>query len=63
MDLSSINNIEQYFGKYIALADPLSSKVLSSGRDPVKVYNKAKDKGIEIPFLLYVPDEDEVNIY
>ncbi len=58
-----INDIEKYSGKYVATKSFLDKNVISSGKNPVKVYNAAKKKGINDPVIFYIPEKDVVQIY
>ncbi|HBR17112.1 MAG: hypothetical protein A3G39_04230 [Deltaproteobacteria bacterium RIFCSPLOWO2_12_FULL_43_16] len=58
-----VNDIEKYGGKYVATRSFTNSDVVASGDDMVKVYNEAKDKGIDDPVVFYVPEKDMVYIY
>jgi len=54
---------EKYSGKYVATRSFKDKKVLSSGNDPMKVFNMAKKKGAKDPVIFYVPEKDMVHIY
>ncbi len=58
-----INNEEKYAGLYVATRSFVDKKVISSGNDPIKVSNKAKDKGVNNPVVFYVPEKNIVQIY
>ncbi len=45
---------QQYKGLWVALTEK-EDKVVSSGKDPKKVFNEAKKKGVKIPILFKVP--------
>ena len=54
MNSNLIELIKKYSGKWIALK-PDTQRVISSGKDAVKVYKEARKKGVEIPTLFKVP--------
>lgn len=58
-----VNDIDRYGGKYVATKSFKDNDVLTSGDDPVKVYNEARSKGIDEPVVFYVPEKDVVYIY
>ncbi|MBI5901868.1 MAG: hypothetical protein HZB84_00055 [Deltaproteobacteria bacterium] len=58
-----INNAELYDGKYVAIRSFLEKDVFCSGDDPVKVYNSAKEAGIDDPVVFYIPERNLVHIY
>ena len=47
--------LKKYKGRWVALTE--DNKVISSGYNARIVYNKAKEKGVEIPTLFKVPKE------
>lgn len=52
-----------YAGKYVALKSRKEEDVVSSGDDPKKVFDEAKQKGIQNPVIIFVPKSDSVYIY
>lgn len=56
-------NANNYSGKYIAIKNPKSTSIISYGLTPQQALNKARKKGVENPFLLYIPDKNLVHIY
>lgn len=58
-----VNDIGRYGGKYVATKTFLDKDVVSSGDDPVKVFNDAKSHGFDDPVVFYVPEKDTVHIY
>lgn len=58
-----VKDSKRYGGKYVAIRSVKNKEVLSSGKDPSKVYDKAKDKGAKDPIIFYVPKKDSVHIY
>jgi len=62
MDKTLVNSHE-YDGKYVAIKSVDDHTIIGSGKTPEEALNKAREKGIADPFLLYVPEEDLVHIY
>jgi len=54
---------KKYQGKYVATATFNECKVLSSGKDPAQVRQKAIDKGIKSPVVVYVPKSTMTYIF
>lgn len=54
---------DQYNGQYVALVSPDDNTIVGYGDFPEEALNKAREKGIRNPFLLYVPKKDLVHIY
>lgn len=52
-----------YAGKYVALKSRKEETVISSGDDPKKVFDEAKQNGIENPVIIFIPKADSVYIY
>jgi hypothetical protein len=46
---------KQYQGKYVATASFNQSKVIASGKDPMKVRKQAVDSGAKSPVVVFVP--------
>lgn len=62
MDKMMVNS-DKYNGQYVAVKSAQDNTVVSSGTTPEEALNKAKEKGITEPFLLYIPEENLVHIY
>jgi hypothetical protein len=58
-----IKESEKYGGQYVATRSFVDKDVISHGGDPLKVFNEAKDKGVNEPVVFYVPKKDVVQIY
>lgn len=56
-------NSDEYDGKYVALTSVNDNTIVGSGNTPEEALNEARKKGIQSPFLLYVPDKNIVHIY
>ncbi|MBU2623723.1 MAG: hypothetical protein KKD92_15550 [Proteobacteria bacterium] len=54
---------EKYGGQYVATRSFKDRKVVSYGREPSKVFNEAKEKGVKEPVVFYVPKKGMVQIY
>lgn len=52
-----------YAGKYVALKSRIEKEIVSFGDDPKKVFDEAKQKGIENPVIIFVPKADSMYIY
>ena len=48
-----------YEGMYITKRDSSSQEILSVNKSAMEAYQTAKGKGCEVPFIAYVPKEDE----
>lgn len=56
-------NGSKHSGKYVAIEDFGSKKVIADGESPDKVYSEAVDKGYDNPVVFFVPLKDMVQIY
>lgn len=54
---------KKYSGCYVAIEDFDKAVVISSGKDPQKVYEEAVKKGYFEPVIVFVPNKDIVQIY
>lgn len=52
-----------YSGKYVALRSRKDETVISFGDDPKKVFDEAKQNGIENQVIIFIPKTDGVYIY
>jgi hypothetical protein len=52
-----------FAGKYVALKSRIEVTVISSGDNPKKVFDEAKQNGIENPVIIFIPKADSVYIY
>jgi hypothetical protein len=57
-----VNHASRYYGSYVAMPSFKDNNVICSGKDPLKVHKKAKEKGYDDPVLFYVPKKDAVLI-
>jgi len=48
--------MKKYYGKYIVTKSFMDTKVIASGKDAIKAYNRAMKKGVENPVINYVFD-------
>ncbi len=58
-----VNEVELYDGKYVATKSFLEKDVVCYGDDPVKVYNEAREAGVDDPVVFYIPEKNLVHIY
>ena len=58
-----INESGAFEGQYVATRSFKDKEVISSGSDPVKVCNEAREKGVSDPVVFFVPQKDMVHIY
>jgi len=54
---------KEYDGKYVALKDFDSHKVIGGGKTPQEAYDKARAKGCREPVIVFVPIKGRVQIY
>lgn len=54
---------KKYSGCYVAIEDFDKGVVISSGKDPQKVYEEAVKKGYFEPVIAFIPSKDIVQIY
>ena len=59
-----IKDSEKYLENYVAVKDlKPGQEVIAFGKDPLKVYDEAVNKGCKMPLLLYIPGKDEHFIF
>lgn len=56
-------NSDKYNGQYVAIMSVDDNTIVGSGNTPDEALSNAHKKGIQNPFLIYVPDKDIVHIY
>jgi hypothetical protein len=56
-------NTHEYDGKYVALKSAEDNSVVGVGKSPGKALKAAKEKGIQDPYIIYIPDKEVVHIY
>ncbi|UCD27377.1 MAG: hypothetical protein JSV03_09620 [Planctomycetota bacterium] len=56
-------NTDKYDGQYVAMVSAEDNTIVGAGKTPEEALNEARKKGVENPFLLYVPDKNLVHIY
>ena len=54
---------DKYCGQYVAMKNVDDNTIVGAGNTPDEALKEAREKGIQDPFLLYVPDKDMVHIY
>jgi hypothetical protein len=53
----------KFQGKYVATASFNQCKVIASGKDPMKVRQKAIENGAKSPVVVYVPKSTMIYIF
>ncbi|MEJ2355194.1 MAG: DUF5678 domain-containing protein [candidate division WOR-3 bacterium] len=56
-------NTHEYDGKYVALKSIEDNSVVGFGKSPKTALKAAKEKGIQNPYIIYIPDKEVVHIY
>lgn len=56
-------NSDEFCGQYVALKSATDNAIVGSGPTPQDALREAAAKGIQKPYLLYVPDKGMVHIY
>lgn len=59
----AIVNNRKYIGKYVAMESFNNRTVVASGKDPIRVMERAGRKGFSDPLIIFVPPKGMVNIY
>ncbi len=54
---------DKYTGKFVAIRDPRSPRIVSSGKDPQSVYRKALRSGCSAPVIFFVPEKNPDQTY
>lgn len=62
-NLALIDHPELYSGQYVALKSFSDRIVITFGQAPQDVVNQAKNKGIQNPVIVFVPEKGLLNIY
>jgi hypothetical protein len=60
---SRVYGEKKYGGQYVTVKYYASKTVITHGKKPADVFNRAKKKGIEEPILLYIPKPGMVHLY
>ncbi len=58
-----VKNAKQYRGQYVTTKSFQDKEVITHGKDPVKVIEEAKKKGIKEPVIIYVPEKEVAHLY
>jgi hypothetical protein len=53
----------KYAGRYVVFGSAKSNKVIASGTNPAKLIKKARDKGISVPAIAFVPRKNIICAY
>ena len=56
-------NTDEYNGLYVAMKSFDDNTIIGVGNDPQKALKNAEKKGFKDPVILYVPEEDVIQIY
>ena len=56
-------NTNKYDGQYVAMVSAEDNTIAGAGNTPEEALNEARKKGVNNPFLLYVPDNIRVNTF
>ncbi len=56
-------NSNEYSGQYVAMVSLEDSTIVGAGINPQEAMDSARAKGVQDPYILYVPDKDLVYIY
>ncbi len=53
----------KYAGRYVVFESAESSKIIASGTSPSKLIKQARDKGIAVPAIVFVPRKNAIFAY
>ena len=53
----------EYEGLYVVLESGSSDKIIASGTDPGELIREARERGIAVPAIVYVPKRDVIYVY
>ena len=53
----------KYAGRYVVFGSAKSNKVSASGASPAKLIKKARNKGIAVPAIVFVPRKNVICTY
>ncbi len=53
----------EYEGLYIVFESGSSDKIIASGTEPGELVREARQKGIDVPAIVYVPKRDVICAY
>ena len=54
---------KKYRGKYVAMNSFSDGKVVASGKEPAEVFQRAENKGVKSPVIVFVPEKNLTHIY
>ena len=63
MQCQTLVSNKRYRGKYVALRSFQENKVVASGKEPVKVLERANKKGVSSPVIVFVPLNHMTHVY
>jgi hypothetical protein len=58
-----LNVGSKYEGRYVVFDSAKGNKVIASGTSPARLIKKARDKGIVIPAIVFVPKKNVICAY
>jgi hypothetical protein len=53
----------KYAGRYVVFDSAEGKKIIASGTSPSRLIKKARDKGIAIPAIVFVPKKNVICAY
>ena len=53
----------EYEGEYVAFEGAESKKIVAHGSNPATVIKNARNQGIDVPAIVFVPKKDVTYIY
>jgi len=53
----------KYAGRYVVFESAESNKVIASGTSPSRLIKKARDKGVAVPAIVFVPRKNVIFAY
>lgn len=56
-------NSDKYHGQYVAIISIEDATVVGSGDTPEKALREAREKGVQNPYILFIPKKNLVHIY
>ena len=62
-DKGTAKNKKKDAGKYIAFNPSTGKKVIASGPNPATVIKKARQQGVDIPAIVFVPKKGTTFLY
>lgn len=63
MQSQTLVSNKKYKGKYVALKSFQENTVVASGKEPVRVIERANKKGVANPVIVFVPLNHMTHVY